>query len=55
MNFSDFQTDDPFNPHSEYVVANWPRRDDFDWQEVSKGRDIPKQLGAPWHFNHHPA
>ena len=23
MNFSDFQTDDPFNPHSEYVVANW--------------------------------
>jgi len=42
VNFSDFQTDDAFNPHSEYVVANWPRRDDFDWQEVSKGRDIPK-------------
>lgn len=41
-NFSDFQTDDPFNPHSEYVVANWPRRDDFDWREVCQGRDVPR-------------
>jgi pullulanase len=41
-NFSDFRTDDPFNPHSEYVVANWPRRDDFDWQEVLQGRDVPQ-------------
>jgi len=40
-NFSDFQTDDPFNPHSEYVVANWPRPSDFDWREVSQGRDVP--------------
>ena len=42
-NFSGFQTDDPFNPDSEYVVANWPRRDDFDWKEVSRGRDVPKE------------
>lgn len=41
-NFSDFQTDNPFNPHSEYVVANWPRRGDFEWREASQGRDVPQ-------------
>lgn len=52
-NFSDFQTDAPLNSHSEYVVANWPRRDDFDWQEVSQKRDVlPGWIGReplfPW-------
>ena len=43
-NFSDFQTDDPFNPASEYVVPNWPHRDDFDWREVSQQRDVPTRF-----------
>jgi pullulanase len=42
-NFSDFQSGDPFNPHPEYVVANWPRRDDFLWREVTQGRDVPPE------------
>jgi pullulanase len=42
-NFSDFQTNDPFNGISEYVVPNWPRRDQFDWREVSQGRDVPHE------------
>lgn len=42
-NFSDFQTDDPFNGISEYVVPNWPHRDQFDWREVSQGREVPRE------------
>lgn len=40
-NFSDFESDDPFNPSSEYVVPNWPHRSDFAWREVSQDRDVP--------------
>ncbi len=40
-NFSDFQTADPFDARSEYVIPNWPCRDDFAWQEVAQGREIP--------------
>jgi hypothetical protein len=43
-NFSDFQTDDPSNPSSEYVVPNWPRPNDFAWKEVSLNRNV----GAGW-------
>jgi pullulanase len=39
-NFSDFQTNDPFNPSSEYVVPNWPRPNDFAWKEVSLNRNV---------------
>ena len=42
-NFSNFQTDDPFNGITEYVVPNWPRRDQFDWREVSQERDVPHE------------
>ena len=42
-NFSDFQTDNPFNGVSEYVVPNWPGRTNFQWREVSQGRDVPPQ------------
>lgn len=41
-NFSNFQTNDPFDPNSEYAIPNWPGRDDFDWREVCQGRDVPK-------------
>ncbi|HEY7058562.1 MAG TPA: alpha-amylase family glycosyl hydrolase [Vicinamibacterales bacterium] len=40
-NFSDFETANPFDPSSEYVVPNWPHRDDFLWREVSQQRDVP--------------
>jgi 1,4-alpha-glucan branching enzyme len=40
-NFSDFQTENPFDPSSEYVVPRWPHRDDFLWREVSQQRDVP--------------
>lgn len=40
-NFSDFRTDAPSDPRSEYVVPDWPRRDDFEWREVSQDRDVP--------------
>jgi len=39
-NFSDFGTNDPFNPTSEYVVPNWPHPNDFNWKEVSLGRNV---------------
>jgi pullulanase len=42
-NFSDFQTADPFNGVSEYVVPNWPGRTDFQWREASQGRDVPPE------------
>jgi len=42
-NFSDFETPDPFNGVSEYVVPNWPGRTDFLWREVSQGRDVPPE------------
>jgi pullulanase len=41
-NFSDFETSDPFNPSSEYVVSNWPALPaGKKWREVSQGRDVP--------------
>jgi glycosidase len=40
-NFSDFQTDNPFNGVSEYVVPDWPGRASFSWREISQGRDVP--------------
>jgi pullulanase len=40
-NFSDFETANPFDPGSEYVVPDWPHRDDFLWREVSQARDVP--------------
>lgn len=43
-NFSDFETDKPFNPSSEYVVPNWPHRQDFAWREVSQNRPVPAQF-----------
>jgi pullulanase len=43
-NFSDFETDDPFNPSSEYVVPNWPHRQDLSWREVSQHRDVPSHF-----------
>jgi pullulanase len=41
-NFSDFETARPFDPASEYRVANWPsvpagRR----WREITQNRDVP--------------
>ena len=42
-NFSDFQTDNPFNGVSEYVVPNWPHRTDFQWHEVSQERNVPPE------------
>ena len=42
-NFSDFQTDNPFNGVSEYGVPNWPGRTNFQWREVSQGRDVPPE------------
>jgi pullulanase/glycogen debranching enzyme len=56
-NFSDFQTHDPFNPNSEYVVNNWPKLPPGrKWQEVSQGRanpDVPFEWAGrepifPW-------
>jgi glycosidase len=40
-NFSGFETANPFDPSSEYVVPNWPHRDDFLWREVSQQREVP--------------
>ena len=40
-NFSDFETERPFDPSSEYVVPTWPHRGDFLWREVSQQRDVP--------------
>jgi 1,4-alpha-glucan branching enzyme len=52
-NFSDFGTNDPFNPSSEYVVPNWPRPNDFSWKEVCLNRPVVAgQIGReplfPW-------
>jgi pullulanase len=43
-NFSDFETARPFDPASEYRVANWPatpagRR----WREITQDRDVPPE------------
>lgn len=53
-NFSDFETSDPFDSGSEYVVPNWPavpagKR----WREVSQARDVPTNWAGrepvfPW-------
>jgi pullulanase len=45
-NFSDFETADPFNGVSEYVVPNWPGRTGFLWREVSQARDVPPERVA---------
>ncbi|KAK1757868.1 putative alpha amylase [Echria macrotheca] len=37
-NFSDEDT-----PGSEYVVSNWPGRNEPGWREVSQGRDVPSE------------
>ncbi len=42
-NFSDFQTEDPFNGLAEYVVPNWPGRDQFTWREISQNRQVSPQ------------
>ena len=52
-NFSDFQTENPLNPASEYFVPNWPHRQDFQWREVSQQRDVPaafvgRESLLPW-------
>jgi pullulanase len=53
-NFSDFETARPFDPASEYRVANWPatpagRR----WREITQDRDVPLEWAGrepifPW-------
>lgn len=53
-NFSDFQTPDPSNPTSEYVVANWPALPPGKkWREISQARDVPTSWAGrepvfPW-------
>jgi pullulanase len=43
-NFSDFETQDPFDPKSAYVVHNWPSLPaGKHWREISQGRDVPTQ------------
>ena len=37
-NFSDQHT-----PDSEYVVPNWPKKDQPGWREVTQGRDVPPE------------
>jgi hypothetical protein len=53
-NFSDWRTERPDDPASEYVVAGWPaappgRR----WREVTQERDVPPEWAGreplfPW-------
>ncbi len=53
-NFSDFETTDPFNPSSEYVVSNWPALPaGRKWREISQARDVPASWAGrepifPW-------
>jgi 1,4-alpha-glucan branching enzyme len=43
-NFSDFETADPFNPESEYVVRNWPETPaGRQWREVTQDRRVPQE------------
>jgi pullulanase len=53
-NFSDFQTQDPFNPASEYRVNNWPALSPGNkWREITQQRDVPSDWAGreplfPW-------
>jgi pullulanase len=41
-NFSQWGTTDPWNPHSEYVVPDWPATPQGKrWKEISLGREVP--------------
>jgi len=41
-NFSDFETANPFDPRSEYVVPNWPHTPPGKrWREITQSRDVP--------------
>ena len=43
-NFSDFETQDPFNPASEYRVNNWPALSrGKKWHEITQQRDVPDE------------
>jgi pullulanase len=53
-NFSDFETQDPFNPASEYRVNNWPALSPGrKWHEITQRRDVPAEWAGrepifPW-------
>jgi pullulanase len=53
-NFSDFETQDPFNPASEYRVNNWPALSPGrKWHEITQQRDVPAEWAGrepifPW-------
>jgi 1,4-alpha-glucan branching enzyme len=53
-NFSDFETQDPFNPASEYRVNNWPALSrGKKWHEITQQRDVPDEWAGrepifPW-------
>lgn len=53
-NFSDFCTDDPHNPRSEYRVNNWPAPPPGKrWREITQDRDVPPEWAGrepiyPW-------
>ncbi len=43
-NFSDFETVNPFDPRSEYVVPNWPHTPPGKhWREITQCRDVPPE------------
>lgn len=42
-NFSDYGTPNPFRPHAEYVVPNWPATPPGKhWREIPQERDVPQ-------------
>jgi pullulanase len=53
-NFSDWETNDPANPNSEYRVNNWPALPSGKkWREISQQRDVPNDWAGrepifPW-------
>jgi pullulanase len=53
-NFSDWETNDPFNPNSKYRVNNWPSLPfGKKWQEITQQRDVPDDWAGnepifPW-------
>jgi hypothetical protein len=53
-NFSDWETNDPFNPNSEYRVNNWPTlTSGRKWREITQQRDVPNDWAGrepifPW-------
>ncbi|HEX2282067.1 MAG TPA: alpha-amylase family glycosyl hydrolase, partial [Thermomicrobiales bacterium] len=43
-NFSDFQTEQPFDPTSEYRVSNWPAAPaGRQWREITQDRAVPAE------------